>query len=257
MINGNKLSLALGAYAEKHGKVKLNDLDTFFIIHHDETGNGISYWQVIVNKGGRIIKYDNQSSNNRLILVQIPNPAYKIKTVKVVKTTTTVIDGISGVTQEEKDYALNEVITEQVKQFANQFLITQTLDHHSYMFALEIPKGLEKVEIINNIGNVYFTLDGQTPFGNCITNSYYDKEKNLIYTNLYHFNKNILSNTVGNLRAQERRQVYSNEQADKAKKCLVDLSSLLNTTDLDNIKFKDSDAVVIQNIFNQIHSILK
>lgn len=45
------------------------------------------------------------------------------------------------------------------------------------MFALEIPKGLEKVEIINNIGNVYFTLDGQTPFGNSITNSYYDKEK--------------------------------------------------------------------------------
>lgn len=200
MISAHKFGLAVSAFGETNGKLKLDDLQTFFMKYKNES------YQIIVNKGKRLIRFKNgnrvhQSNENFIIFKNCKNI---VQNCFIEKTTTITIYETLTTSREWVEKELKTFDPKQnsnLKMFLSQF--ENVDDEHissnpNYNFCLKLDELDDNLKIKNNIGNVYFYYR-ENAFGATITKSFYDEETNTIHTNDLNGTKRKVSATIGNL----------------------------------------------------------
>lgn len=232
MLNNHKLSLAIIAYSEKFGTLKLNNFETFAIHTKD------IIYQVITNKKKEIVSFEvagvTYQTNQPLILFIVMNPDDLVKQINVEKINTENTEMGLMINRTQKLEILEFVTSKKdVTGFVKQFENADLSSHKDYLFEqiVDLEQLGDGVEIVNSLNNVYFMYKG-IKYGNTITRAYYCKDTNIIYGNHNDSLKSALSNLLGNLKQAQKKKEYLETRHDNLKAEFKDLVEFLGDFDM-------------------------
>lgn len=254
MINAHKLSLAINAFSERFGKLKLSQYDTFIIdIRYSKI-------QVICNPGKLKLQFLNQGKlnvcNNALILLPCNNGT--VNEVIYLKEVTNLVNGQYTIVEDPISNALNFISSREIKDFTNQFKSTDLASHPSFMFSYYVdPVIASKIKIINQFNNVYFVhpQNEDITIARALTKSFYDDTRNLIFTNLHIDNFEVVKNLESSLNKVVISQSKKSILIEEIDLNLQNTLSHFNKCDLS--KLTEHDLRYINSLFDSAITKLK